>query len=79
MRLKTEMRVVQRAFDRKVQSTKSKWWRQQQEEICRLWTDNPEGFWRKIGQHSVPSQARVPWETIQNDGSINKVLSESVQ
>ena len=80
-RLKADKCAAQRQFDKCVQSTKRTWWRQQQELLLAMQTDQPGEFWKRIGELGVAQNRKknIPWEVVLEDGTIvtdkQKVLS----
>ena len=67
-----------KAFDKKVQQNKRRYWYKMQEDLTNS-CDNPKEFWRKIGKIGVGAerQRKIPMEVILSDGSIstdNKIV-----
>ncbi len=72
-------RYIQRAanrkqLDREIQQAKRKQWRQTQQKILDLESENHKEFWKYIGKVGIGSEreTRIPWEIISLDGSTNR-------
>ncbi len=62
------MRKAQKAFDKQVLSAKREYWRQAQEELLNLSTDNCNEFWKKIGKIVIgEKKSNIPWEVVDGD------------
>ena len=68
-----------KAFDKKEQQNKRRYWYKMQEDLANS-CDNPKEFWRKIGKIGVGAerQRKISMEVILSDGSIrtdHKIVS----
>ena len=71
-RLKTELRQVQKNFDREVQKAKRRYWFSAQQELLSMQKDNTKDFWCYIGRLGVGQDrcksTDIPWEVRTADG-----------
>ena len=72
-RLKTDMRLAQKTFDRHVQSAKRNYWKRAQDEILELSSSDSKEFWKMIGKIGVVSERKIniPWEVVNGDSASN--------
>ena len=71
-RLRAVARGYRDALDRNVQAAKRKYWREMQDSLLKLQTENPKEYWRFIGKIGVAQERsnRIPWEVIDADGVV---------
>ena len=77
-RLREEARSRRQILDRQVQSAKRRYWRQMQDTLLNMQSDNPKEYWNYIGKLGVGSERKknVPWEVLDAEGnSVNDHVS----
>ena len=72
--MKANMKSHQKIFDRKVQSAKRCFWKDEQQRLLNMYTGDTKNFWKKIGQIGAGSERSkdIPIEIIQEDGTTSK-------
>ncbi len=68
---RSEARARRKEFDKANQAAKRKHWREMQDLILELQTDNPKEYWQYVGKIGVGKQrsSHIPWEVIDKDGN----------
>ena len=71
---KIRFRRAQKDFDREVQRSKRRYWRQEQERLLNLHDTNSRNFWKHIGRLGIGEKRvnKIPMEVLRDDGTARK-------